>query len=82
MSWERLDEQEYGRSSDIWAIGLVLFEMLSGGKTVFNYEKNDNILDDIKYSRINPLPDFVNKKIIAFVKELLHMNPDHRPTVE
>lgn len=82
MSWERLDRKEYGRSSDVWAIGLVLYEMLSGGKTGFDYENSENIFDDIKYSRLTPLPDYVNKKTFAFVKHLVHMNPDDRPTVE
>lgn len=70
MSPERCQGLKYWPPSDIWAIGLVLYEMLTGGRTAFDYDHLE-ALNNIINCRIRPLPDYVDKRIVAFVGQLL-----------
>ena len=82
MSPERCNGQKYWMPSDVWAIGLILFEMLSGGKTAFDYKSDLEIWNSIVNCKLRPLPDYVDKRLDTFVRLLLRHNPDDRPTIE
>ena len=82
MSPERCNGKKYWMPSDVWAIGLILFEMLSGGKTALDYKSNLEIWNSIVNCKLRPLPDYVDKRLDTFVRRLLRHNPDDRPTIE
>ena len=82
MSPERCNGKKYWMPSDVWAIGLILFEMLSGGETALDYKSNLEIWNSIVNCKLRPLPDYVDKRLDTFVRLLLRHNPDDRPTIE
>lgn len=81
MSPERLQYKKYGRSSDVWAVGLILYEMLSGGKKAFDDPNAAILLNKIIGGEPDPLPDFVGEGILTFLSRLLAKNLDNRPTI-
>ena len=82
MSPERCQSLKYWTPADIWAIGLVLYEMLSGGRYAFDYHNQIELISNVIDCKLKPLPDYVDKRIATFVWKLLHKNPDHRPTID
>ena len=74
MSPERLEEGGfYGRPSDMWAVGLILYEMLT--KTM--------PFDDLKQIMNHdpkPLPVWVSAEMKQLIYELLHKDPKQRKT--
>ena len=82
MSPERCNCEKYWMPSDVWAMGLILFEMLSGGETALDYKSNLEIWNSIVNCKLRPLPDYVDKRLDTFVRLLLRHNPDDRPTIE
>ena len=73
MSPERLSGDLYGRSSDMWALGLILYEMLT--KTL-----PFDDLNQIMNNNPKPLPVWVNAEMKQLIYELLHKDPKQRKT--
>ena len=63
MAPEKFLGLKYGRAADIWAIGLVLYEMLSGGKKAFDDDDYLVLYHKITNRDPDPLPIFVDKGI-------------------
>ena len=82
MSPERIIGKEYSYSSDIWSLGLVIYELATG---IFPYTENDylmqikKIVDDPEPS----LPDngLYSEDLINFVQGCLKKDPNERFSV-
>ena len=82
MSPERIVGKEYSYSSDIWSLGLVIYELATG---IFPYNENDylmqikKIVDDPEPS----LPDngLYSEDLINFVQGCLKKDPNERFSV-
>ena len=73
MSPERLSGDQHGQSSDMWAVGLILYEMLT--KTL-----PFDDLNQIMNNNPKPLPVWVNAEMKQLIYELLHKDPKQRKT--
>lgn len=71
MSPEQHKQQMYGPSSDIWAAGVILYEMIAG----------DHPFDSLKAIKKGPpkeLPSYVPKNIRELLSNLLEKEPQKR----
>jgi len=69
---ETLNFDPYGKPSDVWAIGVILHEMISGSHPF------DQNVKKIKDSEAKSLPEWVDEDIRGLVKNLLSKDPKHR----
>lgn len=80
MSPEMLTQQEYGIEIDLWALGILLYEMLTE-KTPFYSQNRNKMITDI----INSPPDLISihdKKAANLIKNLLIKDPKKRFTIQ
>ena len=83
MSPERIIGNEYSYSSDIWSLGLVIYELATG---IFPYQNGNDYLMQIKKIVEDPEPslndngDF-SEDLINFVQGCLKKDPNERFTV-
>ena len=83
MSPERIIGNEYSYSSDIWSLGLVIYELATG---IFPYQNGNDYLMQIKKIVDDPEPslndngDF-SEDLINFVQGCLKKDPNERFTV-
>lgn len=77
MSPEMLNGSPYGRYTDIWSLGCVIYEMYTG-KSLF-YKKKQEILyfDDQKLN----LPDFISPNGQDFIRNCFRRYPFDRANV-
>ena len=68
MSPERLAGEAYGRSSDMWALGLILYEMLTK-------QMPFDDLNQIINKDPNPLPEWTSEGAKQLIHQLLHKDP-------
>ena len=77
---------------DVWAIGIVMFQLFSGGVMVFQHDCQEAMVEKIMIGQRtfgNPLvpwsmqvlPEDVRQPVGAFVDELLQGHPSRRPTL-
>lgn len=68
--------QKYDAKADLWSVGTVFFEMISG-RTPFHGENHMDLLNNIKRKAVRLPPDVrVSKECVALLRILL----DRRPT--
>ena len=69
----------YNELVDVWALGVLAFELMTGGQIPFydHYEKDT--INKIKHSELE-IPLFVPKIAQEFIRKCLEKNPLRRPT--
>lgn len=78
---EVLSKKPYGKSCDMWSLGVIMYAMLHGYLPFHgtNAEMKAKILvGDFRFSRRTPM----SKESKSLVKDLLSMDPSNRPTVD
>jgi len=75
MSPEQHNNKSYGASSDVWAAGIILFEMLAG------YHPFKTI-EDLKMNPPQQLPAYVPEDIKKMIMNMLDKDPTKRMTTE
>ena len=65
------------KSSDIWSLGALCFEMLTG-KNVFKYK---HLCQSYKFNEKNSFPSFFSKEVTSFLNGMLEYNPKKRLTI-
>ena len=71
MSPEQHREEDYGASSDVWAIGVILFEMFAGYHPF-------KTLKDLKKNPPQELPGWVPQDVKELILNLLDKDPRKR----
>ena len=76
---------KYNSQADMWAIGVVTYQLLSGGKPFLGYSRR-HVMQQIVKSKYQPMVgprwDRISKEAKAFISNLLTVNPAHRYTAE
>ena len=77
---ERLNTGEVDVASDLWSVGVVLFEVVTGQPYFSNDsgEKLDNIIRN--YREVRPLPSTIAAPFRAILRKALSPNPERRYT--
>ena len=77
---EMLLKKGYDTRVDIWAIGVLIFELLVG-RPPFVSDSQHSIEDNIVHGRVN-WPNSMNLLAKNLITKLLKLDPDQRPTLE
>jgi len=85
MSPERLNGDEYGFTSDVWSLGVIVLEALLGSHPFEHEGKAANFMT--LYSLISsgttpPPPEGTPPELADFVEQALHVDPAERPNVD
>lgn len=70
-------------AANIWSLGIITYQLLTGIKAPFKAENNKNIIKNIKKGEI-PIPANLcpSLSIIRFITSLLKIKPSERPSLE
>eukprot|EP00668_Euglena_longa_P005351 GGOE01006311.1.p1 GENE.GGOE01006311.1~~GGOE01006311.1.p1 ORF type:complete len:524 (-),score=75.84 GGOE01006311.1:1047-2618(-) len=80
LSPELVQERPYNMSSDIWALGVVLYELMSL-RHPFNATDMKGLMSRILRAIFDPPPPFYCEELRAIVPMLLQKDPARRPKV-
>jgi Protein kinase domain/Domain of unknown function (DUF3543) len=80
MAPEILSHQRYDEKADLWSVGTVLFEMISG-KPPFTGDNHIHLLQNIQKNAVRLPPGVrVSKECVNLLRILLNRNPNSRAT--
>jgi hypothetical protein len=80
LSPEGISNNKVGKSADIWALGIMTFQMLSG-EMPFHGKDYDSLYDEIIKKEVK-FPAHVSHTAKSFLKLLIDKNPKTRPKIE
>ena len=72
--------KEYGQKSDIWAIGIVIYEMATL-RYPFNHESLSAMFDIISNKDYEAVPAETSTEVKMLIHEMLQKDPTQRPTI-
>jgi serine/threonine protein kinase len=82
MSPESFDDNHPKKKVDIFAFGLILFELLTG-KSVFPKDATVTVIYKLHKRKTRPeIPDWISPSIVELIKSCWSVNPELRPTFE
>lgn len=80
LSPELWHRQPYSKKSEMWAIGVVLYEVMAL-KRPFGGRNMDDLINNICHSNRQPLPTCFSEELRTICDQLLSVNPDQRPSL-
>ena len=81
LSPEILENKPYDAKSDIWSLGILLYEMMTF-KMPFNANSLPMLSVKIMKGNYTPPPSLYTKELREIVSKCLMLNPDDRPTIQ
>lgn len=77
---EMVNSNRYDHSVDIWSIGILAFELLTGSPP-FEADSQQKTFDNINLCKIN-YPEYMSPEARDFITMILKHNSLDRPTME
>lgn len=74
---EVLDRQDYGKAVDWWALGMILYEMLTGLPPWYNADNQHEVFAGIRYGVLK-FPRYISRLSALMVQALLCREPHRR----
>lgn len=81
LSPELWHRQPYSKKSEMWALGVVLYEAMALRRP-FGGRNMDDLISNICHSRRQPLPDSFSAELRQVCDELLAVEPSSRPSLQ
>lgn len=82
MSHEMLRSGQMSRASDVYAFGMVMFEVLTGKKP-YDGLMQGAVVEQVLVSNKQPVfPEYTPQNFIDLIKECWHSKPEKRPTFD
>ena len=82
MAPETAIERVYHQQSDIWAFGVVLYEIMTRGQTPFPEMTNEEVLDNVIRGYRMPSPVYCREDMYMLMQECWNEDPSRRPAFE
>ena len=79
MSPELFNSKPYGRKSDVWGLGCVLYELAHNGRHAFDAQSINGLCLKVLKGRYTPVAAACGEDIRRLVKQMLCTNPERRP---
>ena len=70
--------EPYGPKADIWAVGCILYELITKRKP-FDSENITGVFEQIKSKALDPLPPNTDRELIMLINKMLNKNQAERP---
>ncbi len=81
MAPEMLNREYYNYKADVWSVGTVLFELLTGYSPFKEAKNKDQLKSKIKNNSVHiPTEIHLSKDCLRFINICLNYNPSERPT--
>ncbi|XP_069142325.1 serine/threonine-protein kinase Nek4-like isoform X3 [Argopecten irradians] len=80
MSPELFSNKPYNHKSDVWALGCCVYEMATL-KHAFNAKDMNSLVYKILRGKMPPMPKQYTPELLQIIKNMLHQDPEKRPTV-
>eukprot|EP01063_Lacrimia_lanifica_P019658 TRINITY_DN27117_c0_g1_i1.p1 TRINITY_DN27117_c0_g1~~TRINITY_DN27117_c0_g1_i1.p1 ORF type:complete len:528 (+),score=248.46 TRINITY_DN27117_c0_g1_i1:99-1682(+) len=80
FSPEICQNKPYGSKSDVWALGIVLYEMVTLRRP-FNAKGLKELMKKIVTGQIEPIPSHYNPQLAQLIAKLLNVHHSLRPTI-
>jgi len=81
MSPELFNSKPYGYKSDVWGLGCVLYEFITGHHA-FDAQSINALALRILRGRYTPISTSCSDEVKDLIHWMLNTNPDHRPTLK
>ena len=79
---ESLLRHEYSKKSDIWSMGILMWEIFSLGELPYPGMSSKEVIHQLKEGYRMDMPLDCPNEIFQMMNECWHVNPENRPTAE
>lgn len=79
---EIISNKQPSAKVDLWALGIILYQLVASMNHPFDCENTYAMIDMIKNNDPGPLKSTISPYIKQIIKELLEKNPEIRPDAQ
>ncbi|TNV80971.1 hypothetical protein FGO68_gene17687 [Halteria grandinella] len=75
---KRKGKNHYSKKVDVWALGMIFYEMLTQGELIFAYKQNSQYLKGSPNLEMDPK---ISAPCQALIRSMLEKDPENRPSI-